>query len=336
MKYLVTGGAGFIGSNFIHYLFGKYPDAEVINLDKLTYAGNLDNLKRYEDDLRYRFVKGDIADPKIVNQLVPQVDVIVNFAAESHVDRSILAPTEFVRTNVLGTQTLLEAARKFGNKRFHHISTDEVFGDLPLGSKDKFTEKTAYNPSSPYSASKAASDHLVRAYYKTYGLPITISNCSNNYGPYQFIEKFTALVIINAMQNKKLPIYGHGRNIRDWIYVEDHCLAIDLILQKGKMGETYLVGTHNEKSNLEVVKEILKLLGKSEELIEFVNDRPGHDLRYAIDPTKIERELKFKAEYDFETGLKKTIEWYQTNQDWWQKRDDKAYQEYYQKLYGQK
>jgi dTDP-glucose 4,6-dehydratase len=334
MKYLITGGAGFIGSNFIHYLFEKYPDAQVINLDKLTYAGNLENLKDLENNSRYKFVQGDIADPKIVNQLVAQVDVIVNFAAESHVDRSILGPEEFVRTNILGTFTLLEAARKNGNKRFHHVSTDEVYGSLPLDSKDKFTETTKYDPSSPYSASKAASDHLVLAYHKTYGLPVTISNCSNNYGSYQFPEKLIPLAITNLLENKKVPVYGDGLNVRDWIHVGEHCLGIDLILQQGKLGEIYLLGVNGERSNLEVVKLLLKVLGKDDSQIEFVKDRLGHDRRYAIDSSKAEKDLGFKKLYDFETGLAETVAWYQANTDWWQRCKSGAYQDYYKQQYA--
>jgi dTDP-glucose 4,6-dehydratase len=312
MIYLVTGGAGFIGSNFIHYILDKYPDAEVINLDKLTYAGDEKNLVKFKDDKRYRFVKGDIGDAKIVNDLVSIVDVVVNFAAETHVDRSISGPAEFLKTNVLGTQVLLDAVVKHG-KRIHHISTDEVFGDLPLNGKEKFSEMTPYNPSSPYSASKAASDHLVRSYIRTFGLKATISNCSNNYGPYQHPEKLIPQTIIFALQGKKIPVYGKGENVRDWIYVQDHNSAVDLIIQKGKQGETYLIGADSEKNNLEVVKTILKLVGKDESLIEFVTDRPGHDLRYAIDSSKLRNELGWKPAMSFEEGMKLTIEWYKNN-----------------------
>ena len=318
VKYLVTGGAGFIGSNFIHYIFEKYTDAQVVNLDKLTYAGNLENLKEFEKDPRYRLVKGDIADAQIVNELVPQADVIVNFAAETHVDRSITGPAEFIKTNVVGTQVLLDAAVKH-KKRFHHISTDEVFGSLKLNTKHKFDEKTPYDPSSPYSASKAASDHLVRAYVRTYGLNATITNCSNNYGPRQFPEKLIPQTIIFALQDKKIPVYAQGENVRDWIYVKDHNKAVDLVLQKGEMGQTYLVGGNAEKTNLEVVKMILKILGKPESLIEFVSDRPGHDLRYAIDSSKIEKELLFTRDFEFEKGLAETVKWYQDNTAWWKK-----------------
>ncbi|OGE82099.1 MAG: dTDP-glucose 4,6-dehydratase [Candidatus Doudnabacteria bacterium RIFCSPLOWO2_01_FULL_44_21] len=309
MRYLITGGAGFIGSNFIHFLFAKNPDCEIVNLDKLTYAGNLDNLKDIENNPRYKFVKGDIADPNAANLLVADCDVVVNFAAETHVDRSIMGPAEFIQTNVVGTQVLLDACVK-NQKRFHHISTDEVFGDLKVGGKEKFTENTPYNPSSPYSASKAASDHLVRAYVRTYGLPATISNCSNNYGSYQYTEKFIPLMITNALANKKLPVYGDGLNVRDWIHVDDHNAAVDLVIQKGKIGETYLIGGNNEMANIDVVKMILKILGKPESLIEFVTDRKGHDRRYAIDSSKIERELGWKREIEFEAGLQKTIIWY--------------------------
>ncbi|MBX4187437.1 MAG: dTDP-glucose 4,6-dehydratase [Candidatus Doudnabacteria bacterium] len=312
MKYLVTGGAGFIGSNFIHYIFEKYPDAEILNLDKLTYAADLNNLKKFEQDARYKFVKGDIADPKVVDELVEQIDAIVHFAAETHVDRSISGPAAFVQTNVVGTQVLLDAAVKY-KKRFHHISTDEVFGDLPLTGAAKFHEDTPYNPSSPYSASKAGSDHLVRSYVRTFDLQATISNCSNNYGPYQFAEKLIPQTILFALQDKKIPVYGKGQNVRDWIFVGDHNAAVDLILEKGKIGETYLIGANAEKSNLEIVQTILKTLGKPESLIEFVADRPGHDLRYAIDAGKIEKELGWQPKVNFEDGIKLTIDWYKQN-----------------------
>lgn len=333
MKYLVTGGAGFIGSNFILYMLGEHPDCEIVNLDKLTYAGNLENLKSVASHPNYRFVKGDIADPKAVDEVIEGVDVVVNFAAETHVDRSILGPADFIQTNVVGTQVLLDAAVKHKIERFHHISTDEVFGSLPLNVKQRFNERTLYNPSSPYSASKAASDHLVRAYYHTYGLPITITNCSNNYGPYQFPEKFIPLMMINAMQDKKLPIYGDGANIRDWIYVEDHSRAVDSVLKHGVPGETYLIGGNSERSNLSVARQILDILGKSENLLEFVKDRPGHDRRYAIDSSKIEIELKFKLNFNFNEGLRDTLEWYRKNQTWWEPLLKKN-QAYYQKQYG--
>ncbi len=332
MKLLVTGGAGFIGSNFIGHILSKYPDYQVINLDILTYAGNLENLKDWENDSRYRFVKGDILDKNLVEGLVKEVDIIVHFAAESHVDRSILDADAFVRTNFLGTHNLLEAA-KTNKVRFHHVSTDEVFGSLGFG-EIPFSEDTRYDPHSPYSASKAASDHLVRAYYHTYGLPITISNCSNNYGPYQFPEKLIPLFVSNLVDGKKVPLYGDGRNVRDWIHVLDHCRAIDLIIHKGRIGETYCVGGDCERNNKEITYKILQLMGKGEEMIEFVKDRPGHDLRYAIDSSKIKSELGWKQEFDFETGLQETIKWYLQNESWWRRVKDGSYQEYYEKQYG--
>ena len=337
MKLLITGGAGFIGSNFIHYIFKKYPDYEIINLDALTYAGNLENLKDIENDSRYRFVKGDICDKDLVNDLVKDVDVVVNFAAESHVDRSILDAENFIRTNVLGTYNLLEAAKSAGwrneNKRFHHISTDEVFGHLEPNDPP-FNESTPYSPRSPYSASKASSDHLVRAYFNTYGLPITISNCSNNYGPYMFPEKLIPLFITNLMEGKKVPVYGDGMNVRDWLYVEDHCEAIDFIIQKGKIGETYCIGGNSEKPNIEITKKIIELMGKSEDSIEYVKDRPGHDRRYAIDFSKIKNELGWTPKVSFEEGLQKTIEWYKNNESWWKNIKSGDYQKYYEKQYG--
>jgi dTDP-glucose 4,6-dehydratase len=336
MNLLVTGGAGFIGSNFILYWLKKYPQDKILNLDKLTYAGNLENLKTVENNLNYAFVKGDICNLSLIDSLIKKynIDTIVHFAAESHVDRSIMDPAPFIKTNVEGTYILLEAALKNKIKRFHHISTDEVFGALPLNSKEKFNEKTAYNPRSPYSASKAASDHLVRAYYVTYGLPITISNCSNNYGPYQFPEKLIPLAITNIIEGKKVPIYGDGLYVRDWLYVEDHCKALDLILHKGKVGETYFIGGLTEDiNNIEVVRKILKIMGRDESYIEYVKDRPGHDHRYAIDWSKINRELSWKPEVDFDTGLKLTVDWYLKNQDWWKKIKSDEYQKYYQKQY---
>ena len=336
MNLLVTGGAGFIGSNFILYWLKKYPQDKILNLDKLTYAGNLENLKTVENNLNYAFVKGDICNLSLIDSLIKKynIDTIVHFAAESHVDRSIMDPAPFIKTNVEGTYILLEAALKNKIKRFHHISTDEVFGALPLNSKEKFNEKTAYNPRSPYSASKAASDHLVRAYYVTYGLPITLSNCSNNYGPYQFPEKLIPLAITNIIEGKKVPIYGDGLYVRDWLYVEDHCKALDLILHKGKVGETYFIGGLTEDiNNIEVVRKILKIMGRDESYIEYVKDRPGHDRRYAIDWSKINRELSWKPEVDFDTGLKLTVDWYLKNQDWWKKIKSGEYQKYYQKQY---
>ncbi len=335
MKLLVTGGAGFIGSNFVHYILKKYADYKITNFDLLTYAGNLENLKDIESNPNYKFVKGDIADANLVTELVKDADIVVNFAAESHVDRSIMDSKAFIRTNVIGTHALLEAAENNGNKRFHHISTDEVFGSL--GPKDApFNESTPYDPRSPYSASKAASDHLVRAYYHTYNLPITISNCSNNYGPYQFPEKIMPLFITNLIEGKKVPLYGDGLNIRDWLYVEDHCEAIDLILHKGKIGETYCVGGNSEKTNKEITYKILELMGKNESMIEFVKDRPGHDRRYAIDFSKIKDELGWRPKTDFESGVKKTIEWYKNNEKWWRDIKSGEYQKYYEKQYRMK
>lgn len=312
-KMLITGGAGFIGSNFIHYILSKYNDYQVINLDKLTYAANLDNLKDIEDNKNYRFIHGDIADQEFIFKLFEneKFDIVINFAAESHVDNSILNPQIFTITNILGTQVLLDACRKYNIKRFHQVSTDEVYGELPLDDKNiLFTEKTPLNPSSPYSASKASADMLVKSYYRTYSLPITISRCSNNYGPYQNLEKLIPLMISKAINNDNLPVYGNGLNVRDWLHVYDHCTAIDLIIHEGKIGEIYNIGGNNEKSNIDVVKIILKELGKSEKLIKYVNDRPGHDLRYAIDSTKIKTTLNWKPVYSFEKGILDTIKWY--------------------------
>lgn len=318
MKLLVTGGAGFIGSNFIHYWLEHHPDDYIINLDALTYAGNLDNLSAIEGYPNYQFVHGDICDVKLVNQIVPEVDIIVHFAAESHVDRSILNSADFIKTNVEGTGVLLEAAKNNGLKRFHHVSTDEVFGALAFDSP-KFTENTPYDPRSPYSASKAASDHLVRAYYHTYGLPITISNCSNNYGPYQYPEKLIPLFITNLMTGKKVTVYGEGQNIRDWIHVDDHNRGLDLILEKGKIGETYCLGGDSERSNLEITRDILTLMGHGEEMIDYVADRPGHDLRYAIDFSKAQQDLGFTPLISFSEGLASTVNWYKNNKNWWEK-----------------
>jgi dTDP-glucose 4,6-dehydratase len=318
MKILVTGGAGFIGSNFIHYILEKYEDYEIINLDVLTYAGNLDNLKSVADNPNYKFVQGDITDKKLVNELVQEVDLIVHFAAESHVDRSIENSDIFVQTNVNGTLNLLEAARDKGGIRFHHVSTDEVYGSL--GPNDQpFDEQTCYDPRSPYSASKASSDHLVRAYFHTHNLPITISNCSNNYGPYQFPEKIMPLFITNLIDNKKIPIYGEGLAIRDWLHVKDHCIAIDKIIHKGRIGETYCVGGDAEKTNMEVTKEILEAMKKDEEAIEYVTDRKGHDMRYAINFSKIENELDWRPSITFKEGVSETIQWYKDNEPWWRK-----------------
>ena len=322
MKILVTGGAGFIGSNFIHYWLEHNPNDEIVNLDALTYAGNLENLRDIENNSHYKFAKGNICDFDLVNDLVKGIDLIVNFAAESHVDRSILSSDEFIKTNVLGTQILLDAAKNNGNIRFHHISTDEVFGALDINSP-KFNEATPYDPRSPYSASKAASDHLVRAYFHTHKLPITISNCSNNYGPYQFPEKLIPLFITNLLEGKKVPVYGEGKNIRDWIYVDDHNMGVELIIKNGKIGETYCLGGNNERANIDITKDILNLLGKSEEMMEFVPDRKGHDLRYAIDFTKANKELGFQPRVDFAEGLKKTVDWYKNNEGWWKNIKDK-------------
>lgn len=331
-KLLVTGGAGFIGSNFIHHILNKYSDYEIVNLDKLTYAGNLENLKDFSDNPRYNFVRGDICDKDLADNLVKDVDIVVHFAAESHVDRSILDASDFIKTNIEGTYNLLEAAKKH-QKRFHHVSTDEVFGSL---SKEDpaFNENTPYDPRSPYSSSKAASDHLVRAYFHTHNLPITISNCSNNYGPYHFPEKLVPLIITNLMEDKKIPVYGDGLQIRDWLYVEDHCKAIDLIIHEGKIGETYCVGGESEKPNIEVVKTILEMLGKNEDMIEYVKDRKGHDRRYAIDISKIENELGWKPEVSFEEGMRKTVEWFQENESWWKSVKSGDYQKYYKKQYA--
>lgn len=319
MKLLVTGGAGFIGANFILYWLEKYPDDYIVNFDKLTYAGNLESLKSVADNPRYSFVKGDICEASAVDPLVTECDIIVHFAAESHVDRSISGPAVFVKTNVIGTQVLLDAAVKH-KKRFHHISTDEVFGSLSLDSTEKFNESTRYDPHSPYSASKASSDHLVCAYHTTYGLPVTISNCSNNYGPFMFPEKFIPLTIINAMQNKKVPVYGDGLYVRDWLYVTDHCRAVDMIIQQGTIGETYCIGgLTDDINNLSVVKKILHIMGKDESLIEFVKDRPGHDRRYAVDWSKMKRDLGWAPAHDFDTYLEKTVEWYRNNEGWWKK-----------------
>jgi len=311
MKLLVTGGAGFIGSNFIQYWLKKYPADQIINLDKLTYAGNLDNLKEVENNKNYKFVKGDIGDASIVDQLISEVDTVVHFAAETHVDNSITGPDVFITTNIVGTHNLLKSALKNKIKRFHHVSTDEVFGSLNLKDGNKFNEQSIYDPRSPYSASKAAADHLVRAYHITFDLPVTITNCSNNYGPRQHQEKLLPLAITNLLQGKKVPVYGDGLYVRDWLYVDDHCRAIDLVLQKGKVGETYCVGGMTDDiNNLEIIKMILKILGKDENQLEFVKDRPGHDRRYAVDWSKIKNELGYEPEYSLADYLTKTVEWY--------------------------
>lgn len=337
MKILVTGGAGFIGGNFVHYMVNKYPEDMIVNLDLLTYAGNLETLKPVENKPNYKFVKGNIADRKLVFELFAKekFDAVVNFAAESHVDRSIENPEIFVITNVLGTTTLLDASKEFGVKRFHQVSTDEVYGDLPLDRPDLFfTETTPLHTSSPYSSSKASADLFVLAYHRTFGLPVTVSRCSNNYGPYHFPEKLIPLMISRALADEELPVYGAGENVRDWLHVEDHCAAIDLILRNGRIGEVYNVGGHNERTNLEVVKTILKALDKPESLIKYVKDRPGHDMRYAIDPTKLETELGWKPQYNFDTGIQQTIEWYLNHKEWWQNIISGEYTKYFEKMYG--
>lgn len=317
-KILVTGGAGFIGSNFIRYWLKNNKNDYIINLDKLTYAGNLDSLSDVVGSPNYKFVQGDICDTDLVNGLTVDVDLMINFAAESHVDRSILSSADFIKTNIDGTRVLLEAARKNGNIRFHQISTDEVFGSLSL-SDPKFNENTPYDPRSPYSASKAAADHLVRAYYHTYNLPVTISNCSNNYGPYQFPEKLIPLFITNLLRGKKVPVYGSGNNVRDWIHVDDHNRGIEMIVKRGSIGETYCLGGGNEMKNIDITKIILSNLGFGEEMIEFVEDRLGHDFRYAIDFSKAQKNIDWEPRINFEDGLKNTIDWYKNNTDWWEK-----------------
>ena len=337
MKLLVTGGAGFIGANFVFYMLEHHPEDEIVCLDALTYAGNLETLAPVMKHERFRFVKGDVADRETVFRLFEEegFDVVVNFAAESHVDRSIEDPGIFLRTNILGTQVLMDASRKFGVSRYHQVGTDEVYGDLPLDRPDLFfTEDMPVTASSPYSASKASADLLVMAYHRTYGLPVSISRCSNNYGPYQFPEKLIPLMIANALADKALPVYGTGENIRDWLYVEDHCRAIDLILRSGRIGEVYNIGGHNEKTNLDVVKTILKQLGKPESLITFVGDRKGHDLRYAIDPTKIHDELGWLPETKFDDGIRRTIDWYLENESWWKNIISGDYQQYYERMYA--
>lgn len=315
MKLLITGGAGFIGANFIHYWLKNHPEDDIVNLDKLTYAGNLNNLKTLASNPHYHFIQGDICDEKVVDLAMQNVHTVVHFAAESHVDRSISGPAVFVMTNIVGTQVLLDVALKHQVKRFHHISTDEVFGSLELNSQGKFSETSPFKPNSPYSASKAGSDHLVRAYHQTYGLPITITNTSNNYGPFQFPEKLIPLAITHLLENKKVPVYGDGLNVRDWLYVEDHCRGIDLVLQSGRLGETYCLGGLTEDiSNLEVIKKIIKIMGKKEDQLEFVPDRPGHDRRYALDWSKAKNELGYQPQHDFDTYLSQTIDWYQHHQ----------------------
>jgi len=333
---LITGGAGFIGSNFVRYMLQNYPDVRVVNLDKLTYAGNLENLKDVEDNPNYHFVRGDICNQELVEYIVQkfEVDLIVNFAAESHVDRSILGPEIFIRTNILGTQVLLEVTKKFGIERFIQISTDEVYGSL--GPEGKFREDMPLLPNSPYAASKASADLLCRAYFKTFGVPVVITRCSNNFGPYQFPEKLIPLMIINALNDKPLPVYGDGKNVRDWIYVIDHCRAIDFVIQKGKPGEIYNIGASNEWQNIDIVKLILKKLGKPESLIKFVKDRPGHDRRYAMDWSKIKNELGWEPIYSFEEAITETINWYIQNESWWKRIISGEYQNYYQLWYGER
>lgn len=336
MKIIVTGGAGFIGGNFVYYMLKKRPEDKIICFDKLTYAGNMETMAEAMKNDNFKFVRGDIADRKAVYKLfeTEKPDVVVNFAAESHVDRSIENPEIFLQTNVIGTSVLLDACRKYGIDRYHQVSTDEVYGDLPLDRPDLFfTETTNLHTSSPYSASKASADLLVMAYHRTYKIPVTISRCSNNYGPFHFPEKLIPLMIINALADKKLPVYGDGLNVRDWLYVEDHCAAINLILEKGKVGEVYNIGGHNERANIDVVKTILKQLGKGEDLIEYVGDRKGHDRRYAIDPTKIHDELGWLPETKFEDGIKATVQWYLDNRQWWENIISGDYKDYYDRMY---
>ncbi len=331
VKILVTGGAGFIGSNFVRYMLDKYPDYEFINLDLLTYCGNLENLSGIEDNPNYTFIKGDICHKSLVHEIMAEMDYVINFAAETHVDRSIEDPEIFIKSNILGTQVLLDAARELGVEKFLQISTDEVYGSL--GESGYFREDTPLAANSPYSASKAGADLMVRAYHKTFDLPINITRCSNNYGPYQFPEKLIPLMISNALADEALPVYGDGLNVRDWLHVHDHCRAIDQVLHDGKNGEVYNIGGNNEKKNIDIVKLILKNLGKDESLIKYVKDRPGHDRRYAIDSTKIQTELGWKPKYTFETGIAETIEWYLDNRDWMDKVKSGEYQEYYERMY---
>ena len=337
MTIIVTGGAGFIGSNFVFHMLDKYPEYRIVCLDKLTYAGNLSTLKSVMDNPNFRFVKADICDREAVFQLFEEEkpDIVVNFAAESHVDRSIEDPGVFLKTNILGTQTLMDACRQYGITRYHQVSTDEVYGDLPLDRPDLFfTETTPIHTSSPYSASKASADLLVLAYHRTFGLPVTISCCSNNYGPYHFPEKLIPLMIANCLNDKPLPVYGEGLNVRDWLYVEDHCKAIDLIIHNGRVGEVCNIGGHNEMRNIDIVKLICKQLDKPESLITYVTDRKGHDMRYAIDPTKIHNELGWLPETMFKDGIVKTIQWYLDNREWWEEIISGEYQNYYEKMYA--
>ncbi|QYR20617.1 dTDP-glucose 4,6-dehydratase [Paenibacillus sp. sptzw28] len=336
MNILVTGGAGFIGSNFIQYMLNKYPNYQIVNFDKLTYAGNLENLTSVERNGNYHFIKGDICNKQLVDDTVKQfnVDIIVNFAAESHVDRSITEPDIFIKTNVLGTQVLLDAAKDNQLKKYVQISTDEVYGSL--GETGYFTEDTPLAPNSPYSASKAGGDLLARAYFETFGMNVNITRCSNNYGPFHFPEKLIPLMVTNALEGKQLPVYGDGLNVRDWLHVMDHASAIDLVIHDGKPGEVYNIGGHNERRNIDIVKLILGLLGKSEDLIRYVEDRKGHDRRYAIDPTKLTNELGWQPKYTFETGIKETVQWYLDNEDWWTRIKNGAYTNYYERQYGEK
>ncbi len=339
MNIIVTGGAGFIGANFVYYELEKHPEDRIICLDALTYAGNLETLEEAMKNPNFRFVKGDIADRDFVYNLFEEEhpDIVVNFAAESHVDRSIENPEIFLKTNIMGTQVLMDACRKYGIKRYHQVSTDEVYGDLPLDRPELFfTEETPIHTSSPYSSSKAGADLLVLAYYRTFGLPVSITRCSNNYGPYHFPEKLIPLMISRALADEPLPVYGKGENVRDWLYVKDHCSAIDLVMRNGRVGEVYNVGGHNERTNLEVVKTILAQLGKPESLITYVTDRPGHDMRYAIDPTKIHTELGWLPETKFDDGIKATINWYLDNESWWKNILSGDYQNYFQKMYVDK
>lgn len=336
MKIIVTGGAGFIGGNFVHYMLKKHSDYRIACVDCLTYAGNMETLAPVMDNPNFRFCKVDITDRKSVFKVFEEErpDIVVNFAAESHVDRSIENPDVFLKTNILGTQVMMDACRKYEVRRYHQVSTDEVYGDLPLDRPDLFfTEETPIHTSSPYSASKASADLLAQAYYRTFGLPVTISRCSNNYGPYHFPEKLIPLMIVNALNDKPLPVYGRGQNVRDWLYVEDHCRAIDLIIHKGTVGEIYNIGGHNEMKNIDIVKIICKSLGKPESLITYVSDRKGHDMRYAIDPTKIHKELGWLPETKFADGIQKTIKWYLENREWWGRIINGKYQQYYHKMY---
>ncbi|MCE5343817.1 MAG: dTDP-glucose 4,6-dehydratase [Eubacteriales bacterium] len=337
MTIIVTGGAGFIGGNFIYYQLKHYPQDRIVCLDNLTYAGNLKTLEGAMGNEHFRFVKGDVADRATVFTLFAEEkpDIIVNFAAESHVDRSVENPEIFLQTNIMGTQVLMDTCRKYGIRRFHQVGTDEVYGDLPLDRPDLlFSEVSPLHTSSPYSASKAAADLLVLAYARTFGLPVSITRCSNNYGPYHFPEKLIPLIITRALADESLPVYGNGENIRDWLYVEDHCSAIDLVMRKGRESEVYNIGAHNERNNLQVVKTILHALGKPESLIRFVKDRPGHDQRYAIDPTKIHNELGWEAQTDFDTGIHKTVQWYLDHQSWWKEILAGDYRDYYTQMYG--